>query len=126
MWETKKNVLLPLWEGRSTLFFKFPAPERPAQQLRSSSLPQNVVICHINPSHSKSIDLFISRTATTWLLDTGASVSLIKKQLVKELNMPIHRGSTSIITESQEMYHAKEGSVKVTFQLPRKHKNTTV
>ncbi|KAG5866192.1 hypothetical protein JTB14_035211 [Gonioctena quinquepunctata] len=114
--ETKKKVLLPLWKGRGTLFFKLPAPERPAQQLRSSKLPQNVVICHINPSHSKFIDLFISRTATTWLLDTEASVSSIKKKLIKELNMPIHRGSTSIISGN---VLSKGGSVKVTFQLPR-------
>ncbi|KAG5868979.1 hypothetical protein JTB14_008278 [Gonioctena quinquepunctata] len=104
---------------RSTLFFKLPAPERPAQQLRSSNFPQHVVICHINPSHSKFIDLFSTRTATTWLLDTGVSVSSIKKKLVKELNLPIHRGSTSIISDISGNVLSKEGSVEVTSQLPR-------
>ncbi|KAG5894860.1 hypothetical protein JTB14_023709 [Gonioctena quinquepunctata] len=76
-------------------------------------------MCHINPSHFKFIDLFIYRTATTWLLDTGASVSLIKEKLVEELNIPIHRGSTSIIANISGNVLSKEGSVKVTFQLPR-------
>ncbi|KAG5872887.1 hypothetical protein JTB14_034128 [Gonioctena quinquepunctata] len=107
------------WKGRRTLFFKLPAPERPAQQLRSSNLPQHVVICHFNLRHSKFIDPFITRTATTWLLDTGASVSLVKKNLVKDLIMPIHRGSTSIITDISGNLLSKKGSVEVSFQLPR-------
>ncbi|KAG5870402.1 hypothetical protein JTB14_035501 [Gonioctena quinquepunctata] len=95
------------------------SPERPAQQLRSSSLPQNVVICHINPSDSKFIDPFISWTATTWLLYTEAFVSIIRKKLVKELNLSIHRGSTSIITYISGNVLSKEGSVEVILLLPR-------
>ncbi|KAG5871072.1 hypothetical protein JTB14_003000 [Gonioctena quinquepunctata] len=60
-----------------------------------------------------------SPDATTWLLDTGTSVSLVKKDSVKELNMPIHRESTSIITNISGNVLSKEGSVKVTFQLTK-------
>ncbi|KAG5881346.1 hypothetical protein JTB14_020596 [Gonioctena quinquepunctata] len=48
-----------------------------------------------------------------------AFVSLVKKNVFKELNMSIHRGSTSIITDISGNVPSKEDSVEVTFQLPR-------
>ena len=50
---------------------------------------QEITILKIDPDDAKFVKGYIGSLQLTWLLDTGACVSLIKKDIVDRLNLSI-------------------------------------
>ena len=92
--------------------FKLPGSLGTAQELTTNKL----VILKLNTTNSILVNLQVKGTTTTWLIDSGASASLIKIRLTDELELPVVTSSTRLTDISGNILQ-NYGESQVIFEL---------
>lgn len=78
------------------------------------------IVLAVNHSNAKFVSFIVNNVETFWLVDCGASVSLVKNCIVKKLGLPFSSENTNIITDISGNVLSNFGTSSVSFSLPNK------